>query len=183
MTVIIVISSSKISLITVTTIVVTIIFINSINFVYIILIIVMVEIMADVTIIAINSFLTVTGKFQARIGTLLYVFSSLEHRFKLKEMYILLRKDTVVETKATLEVVRKCVLTYSKMENVIFGRYYGHKLQTLFQEGQYFVAMYQKQLSRPPTTVSTLACLLNISVASQCISGMDLLTQLHVLPH
>ena len=28
-----------------------------------------------------------------------------------------------------------------------------------------------------------IACLLNVSVASQCISGMDLLTQLHVLPH
>ena len=33
---------------------------------------------------------------------------------------------------------------------------HGHKLQTLFQKGHYFETIYQQQLSRLPTTVSTL---------------------------
>ena len=37
-----------------------------------------------------------------------------------------------------------------------FVRYYGHKLQTLFQKRKYFAATYQQQLCRLPTTVSTL---------------------------
>ena len=35
-------------------------------------------------------------------------------------------------------------------------RYHGHKLQTLFQNVQCFVGTYQQQLSRLPSTVSTL---------------------------
>ena len=36
-----------------------------------------------------------------------------------------------------------------------FVRYHGHKLQPLFQKGQYCVATYRQQLSPLPTTVST----------------------------
>ena len=60
-----------------------------------------------------------------------------------------LRGDTVVETKATLTVVRarvKCVLIYSNIENTTLC-YLGHKLHALFQNGQCFVATYQQQLS------------------------------------
>ena len=42
-----------------------------------------------------------------------------------------LRGDTVVETKATLKVVRarvKCVLIYSKIENATLCCYHGHRL-------------------------------------------------------
>ena len=49
----------------------------------------------------------------------------------------------------------KRVLIYSKIENASL-RYHGHKLQTLFQKGHYSVAKNKQQLSRLPTTLSTL---------------------------
>ena len=64
-----------------------------------------------------------------------------------------------METKAALKVVRarvKCVLIYSNIEKATFWLLLGYKLQTLFQNGQSFVATYQQQLSRLPTTVSII---------------------------
>ena len=60
---------------------------------------------------------------------------------------------------ATLKVVRarvKCVLIYSNIERQPFVRYHEFKLQTFFQNEQCCVATNQQQLSRLPTTVSTL---------------------------
>ena len=37
-----------------------------------------------------------------------------------------------------------------------FVQYYGHKLQTACQKGQYFVVTYNSQLSPLPSTASTL---------------------------
>ena len=49
---------------------------------------------------------------------------------------------------------------YTRRERLqLFDRYHGYKLLTLFQKGQYFAATYQQQLSRLPTTVSTLKAL------------------------
>ena len=66
-----------------------------------------------------------------------------------------------MKTKATLKVVRTrvkvCSYNYTQRQRMQpFVRYHGHKVQTLFQKGQYFVATYQQQLSRLPTTVSSL---------------------------
>ena len=73
---------------------------------------------------------------------------------------LFLRGDTVVQTKATLKVARtrvKRVLIYTQRQTMQpFVRYHGHKLQTIFQKGHYFVATYQQQLSRLPTTAPTL---------------------------
>ena len=45
-----------------------------------------------------------------------------------------------------------------------FVRYHGHKLQTLFQKGQYFAATYQQQVCRLPVTVSTLNCYITFTL-------------------
>ena len=51
---------------------------------------------------------------------------------------------------------RTCSYIFIDRECNPFCQYHGHKSQTLFQRGQYFVATNQQQLNRLPTTVSTL---------------------------
>ena len=57
-----------------------------------------------------------------------------------------LRGDTVVETKATLNVARarlKRTLIIVLEDRECNPRYHRQKMQTLFQKGQYFAATYQ----------------------------------------
>ena len=69
------------------------------------------------------------------------------------------RDDTEVETNATLKVVRtrvKYFLMYSKTENAILRSLPWTQVANFISKGQCFVGTYQQQLSRLPTTTSTL---------------------------
>ena len=63
-----------------------------------------------------------------------------------------------MKTKATLKVVRarvKCVLIYLNIENATVCSLPGIQVANFISK-QYFLPTYQQQLSRLPTTVSTL---------------------------
>ena len=53
-----------------------------------------------------------------------------------------------------------------------FVRYHGHKLQTLFQKGRYFVTTYRQQLSPLPRTVPTFNSLLTVTGKFSVVKGL-----------
>ena len=68
--------------------------------------------------------------------------------------------DTVAGKKATVKVVRtrlKLVLIYSKIDNATLCSLPWTQVANFISKGATFVATYQQQLCRLPTTVSTVS--------------------------